>query len=83
MMINGGSQCDASFWLVYMLVFFSLSAETRGGQSGSISMHFPAFLCAVCGLSVNSAPHKYLEHCGAVQPQRATHCTLIGLSTVA
>lgn len=39
---------------------------------------FPASLCAICGWSVNGAPHKYLEHCGAVQLQRATCCTLIG-----
>lgn len=75
--------CDASVWLVYMYFFPFSPAVTQGGQNGSINAHFFLSCVHIHGLSVNSAPHKYLEHCGAVQPQWATHCTLIGLSVVA
>lgn len=81
-------QYNDHYWMLLMwciilaysclFFFFFFTAETWSGRSGSINMHFPAFLCAVYGLSVNSTTHKYLEHCGAVQPQRATCCTLIG-----
>lgn len=61
-----------------MIVFFLQKPEMNQAEALASP---PSLLCAFYSLSVNRAPCicKYLEHRGAVQPQRAIHCTLIGL----